>query len=83
MRYGICKGCGKKHWLEKHHVYPQSKFNGKGETIHLCSNCHTDYHQKMGHPKSNDPKFYHSFYMSWLWRAFVILILLGLIKTII
>jgi hypothetical protein len=32
--------------------------------------------------KSNDPRFYYSFYMSWLWRALVILIILGLIKTL-
>ena len=82
MRHGTCRGCGQKNWLEKHHVYPQSKFKGKGEIIYLCPNCHTGYHQKLGEMKSNDPSFYYSFYMSWLWKAFVILIILGLTKTL-
>jgi len=83
MNYGKCKKCNKKHWLEKHHVYPQSKFKGKGKTIYLCPNCHTDYHQKLGAIKSDNKGFYLSFYMSWLWKLLVILIFLGLIKTII
>ena len=83
MKQGICKGCGKMEWIEKHHIYPQSIFKGKGKTIYLCPNCHTGYHQKLGGMESNDPGFYLSFYMAWLWKAVVILIFLGLIKTII
>lgn len=83
MKYGECKKCGDKHWLEEHHVYPQSKFKGKGKKIYLCPNCHTDYHQKLGNIKSKDPEFYLSFYMSWLWKALVILIFLGVITAMI
>lgn len=83
MNKGICKGCGKITWLEEHHIYPQSKFKGKGKKIYLCPNCHTDYHQKLGSMKSNDPGFYLSFYMSWLWKALLVLIFLGIINAII
>jgi hypothetical protein len=83
MKYGKCRKCGKRAWLEKHHVYPKSKFKGQGKSIYLCPNCHTDYHQKLGEIKSSNPGFYLSFYMSWLWKTLAILIILGLIKAII
>jgi len=82
MRYGKCKRCGKKYWLEKHHIYPQSKFKDDKNIIYLCPNCHTDYHQKLGVIKSEKKSFYYSFYMSWLWRALILLIILGLTQII-
>lgn len=82
MIYGKCKKCKKKHWLEKHHVYPQSKFKDEENIIYLCPNCHTDYHQKLGVIKSRDKDFYYRFYMSWLWRMLILLVILGLTQII-
>ena len=82
MEYGICRRCGKKHWLEKHHILPQSKFKDGKKIIYLCSNCHTDYHQKLGTIKSKDKGFYLRFYMSWLWGTLILLIILGLTQII-
>jgi hypothetical protein len=81
MKHGQCKRCGQYTWLEKHHIYPQSKF-GKGVIIYLCSNCHTDYHQKLGEIKSESRGFYYRFYLSWLWRVIILLIILGLTQII-
>jgi len=81
MKYGKCKRCRKMSWLEKHHFYPRSKF-GEGEFIYLCPNCHTDYHQKLGEITSSDKSFYYSFYMSWLWRILILLIILGLTQIL-
>lgn len=81
MRYGKCQKCKQSAWLERHHIYPQSKF-GKGHYIYICPNCHTDYHQKLGEIKSNDKDFYYRFYISWLWRIIVLLVLLALTQII-
>jgi hypothetical protein len=82
MEYGICAKCGKKFWLEKHHIYPQSQFDDDENIIYLCPNCHTDYHLKLGKPKSKDKSFYFSFYMSWIWGIIILLVIIYLIKLI-
>ena len=82
MRYGKCTKCGKWHWLEKHHVYPQSQFDDEENTMYLCPNCHTDLHLKMGKPISKDKGFYDSFHLSWLVGVIVLIIFLGLITLI-
>jgi phage terminase large subunit GpA-like protein len=79
MRYGKCKKCGKWHWLEKHHIYPQSQFNDEESVIYLCPNCHTDLHVKMGQPTMKDKGFYQRFHISWIMGIIAIIILLSLI----
>ena len=79
MKYGTCKKCGKRHWLEKHHIYPQSQFDDHESIIYLCPNCHTDLHLKMGKPASKDKRFYESFNISWIMGILVLIILLSLL----
>ena len=78
MKYGRCPKCKTKTWLERHHIYPQSQFDDDESIIYICSNCHTDIHQKMGKP-DKDRAFYFSFHMSWLWGALILLVVLGVI----
>jgi predicted restriction endonuclease len=80
MKKGECKKCEKENYLEEHHIYPKSKFDDDENTIYLCPNCHTDYHQKLGKQESKDKNFYFSFYMSWLFGLIVVIILIGLIS---
>jgi len=35
-----CPTCGNYGRTNKHHIYPQCHFNGKGYTINICENCH-------------------------------------------
>ena len=82
MKYGKCSKCKNKSWLEKHHIYPQSQFNDEKNVIYICSNCHTDLHQKLGKP-DKDKSFYSSFHLSWIWGVISLLIILGLISIFI
>jgi len=82
MRYGKCMKCKIKSWLEKHHVYPQSKFKDEENTMYLCPNCHTDLHLKLGKPKSKDKGFYDSFHLSWFMGIIILTIVFGLITLI-
>ena len=83
MKHGICKKCGKKHWLEKHHIYPQSKFKDEESIIYLCPNCHTDLHLKMGKPNSTKKEFYQSFNISWIMGIIVLIVILSIIQKFI
>ena len=82
MKHGTCLKCKMKNWLEKHHVYPRSKFNDEQNTMYLCPNCHTDLHLKMGKIKSKDKGFYDSFHLSWLTGILIIAVIFGLITII-
>ena len=82
MKYGTCKKCGNKFWLEKHHIYPQSKFKDEEHIIYLCPNCHTDLHLKMGKPKSKNKGFYEKFHLSWIMGIIVLIIILSIIQNI-
>lgn len=44
-RKGKCEKCKKHFYIHKHHIYPKSKFGSKGETVDLCPNCHTHFHE--------------------------------------
>jgi hypothetical protein len=35
-----CPTCGNYGRTDKHHIYPQCYFNGKGPTINICHDCH-------------------------------------------
>ena len=78
MKHGICKKCEQSFWLEKHHIYPQSKFDDEESIIYLCPNCHTDLHQKMGQ-KSENKRYYQSFHISWIMGIIVLIVVLGII----
>jgi len=42
---GKCKKCGNIFYLHQHHILPKSKFGKNGETVELCPNCHTHFHE--------------------------------------
>jgi ribosomal protein L31 len=81
MKYGICEKCKKESWLETHHILPKSTFGDNEETIDLCPNCHTDYHQKLGveNMKNADMAFHFYFFDKWLYGLLsIILAILGI-----
>ncbi len=41
---GRCEKCGKTFYVHSHHIFPKAIF-GDGETVKLCPNCHTHYHE--------------------------------------
>ncbi len=78
MKHGKCERCDAITWLEEHHIFPQSIFKGKGETIYLCPTCHNELHVHMGQIKSKNKGFYRSFHLSWLWRMFIVATIISL-----
>ena len=42
---GTCEKCGIFFYVHDHHVLPKSIFGKKGETVPLCPNCHTHFHE--------------------------------------
>jgi 5-methylcytosine-specific restriction endonuclease McrA len=42
---GTCKKCGNYFYVHEHHILPKSKFGKDGETVELCPNCHTHFHE--------------------------------------
>lgn len=77
-----CDKCGELHFCDNHHILPKSLF-GKGETVHLCKNCHFELHQFIGFKylrKTNkQPKeFYYTKYAIWI----SMLIVLGILFAV-
>jgi len=64
-----CAKCGKYTYVEEHHILPKSVFGKNDETVFLCPNCHTDYHQKLGREnlKNPDMVFHLLFYNKCLY----------------
>ncbi len=77
MKRGICLKCGKKTYLEKHHVLPKNIFKEDGEIVDLCSNCHTEYHQKLGRKNLKNPeiKFHLKFWYKWFYGAIILILI--------
>lgn len=40
-----CEWCGRKNYVLHEHHYPITKSNGGINTVKICPNCHTNYHQ--------------------------------------
>lgn len=40
-----CEWCGRKNYVLHAHHYPISKKNGGTEVVHICPNCHMNYHR--------------------------------------
>lgn len=79
MKQDNCRKCGKLFWVEKHHILPKSIFGENRFTVWLCPNCHTDYHQKLGHTnlKNPDSQFHFEFFRQWLVGAICLVLGLG------
>lgn len=86
MIKGRCRKCGKLTYVYKHHPLPQAIF-GKGknnldqDTVELCGNCHTDYHQFLGKKELSNPdaKFHYKQWYTW----FYLMALIGIVTVII
>lgn len=81
MKKGNCMKCNTYTYLEKHHTLPKNIFGEQGDIIELCSNCHTEYHQKLGHKnlKNKDMDFHLRFWFNWYYGGGLFTIILGLI----
>lgn len=77
MKKDFCEKCRKFTWIEFHHPLPKSVF-GEGETCKLCSNCHTDYHQKLGgkNLKNDSMEFHLEKFFRWLAGLSIVLALI-------
>jgi len=42
---GKCKKCQQYFYVHEHHILPKSIFGKKGNTVKLCPNCHTHFHE--------------------------------------
>ena len=70
-----CAKCGIEFYYEEHHVLPKCTFNGEGDIVRLCPNCHTEYHKQLGQKNLKNPDMvfhFHKFY-TWLYGAGAVL----------
>ena len=78
---GKCAKCGIYFYVHEHHILPQSIFGKKGETVKLCPNCHTHFHeyskQKTKNPADADEA--RSIWNIWLTTVSVTLCLLVMV----
>ena len=78
--FAECPKCRRSAWLEKHHVLPQNVFDGDGDVVELCPNCHKDYHQVLGYGKDElknpDAEFHFYRFYRWFYGLPVILLLI-------
>ena len=74
MKQGKCPRCGTHTFLEGHHILPKSIFGQNEKIIYICSNCHTDFHQKIGSLKSTDKNVWWAAYFRWLTGALLLII---------
>jgi hypothetical protein len=72
-----CRKCGKKTFVFLHHILPQNLFGKNTETVPLCGDCHTKYHQHLGQKnlKNPDIKFHYQTFLKWLYLGVIIGIL--------
>jgi hypothetical protein len=71
----VCVKCNTLFWVDKHHILPKTVFEGKGDVVRLCPNCHRDYHEHLGRKnlKIKDEKFHYDFFFKWLSGTLVVL----------
>jgi len=71
-----CPRCQTVTYLEEHHILPKCTFNGKGETVWLCPNCHNEFHIELGieNLKITGADFHREEF--WKWFTIVVLLLL-------
>ena len=83
MKRDKCRKCGKYTFVYEHHILPQSQFGKNTETMNLCGNCHTDYHQHLGNKELKNPsiEFHYEKFFKWLMGLSVIsLLVFGIIR---
>ncbi len=77
-RRGECEKCGKVFYVHGHHILPKSLF-GKGETIDLCPNCHTHFHEysNLNTKNPQDKAEALKIWNRWLKKVVVICFVIG------
>jgi hypothetical protein len=77
MKKDYCEKCKKYLIVQEHHILPQSTFGKTKETIKLCPNCHTDYHNSLGSKnlKNPDMEFHFEKFYRWLAGLSIVLLL--------
>ena len=75
-RRGTCKKCGKDFYVHSHHILPKSIF-GKGETVDLCPNCHTHFHE-YSNLNTKNPNNEAEAKIIWIKRIIVACFIIGL-----
>jgi transcription elongation factor Elf1 len=77
MKIGVCPKCNTETWLEEHHILPKAVFGKNDKTVLICSNCHTDFHKKVGSKlESKNPDVYWVAYIQWLIGALSVILLI-------
>ena len=74
-----CEKCGKKTYLDTHHILPKSVFGENKETVELCPTCHREYHEHLGRENLKNPsmEFHLYIFAKWLTGITFGLLLIG------
>ena len=67
MKKRRCRKCGALTYVDKHHILPKNIFGKHGETVDLCPNCHSDYHQELGYKNLKNPDMKYHFRAWYKW----------------
>lgn len=81
LRKTQCDKCGEFHYCDSHHILPKGIYEGEGETVNLCKNCHDELHRYIGYKysrkKHKQPReFYYRKYSFWISMILIIGIIL-------
>ncbi len=82
MKKSRCRKCGKYTFTYEHHILPQAQFGKDTETVNLCGNCHTEYHQYLGNKELKNPsiEFHYEKFFKWMMGLTLIgLLIFGLV----
>lgn len=66
---GTCRKCQRNGLVESHHRIPFQGRQKDKDTIDLCPNCHTEYHEYLPSDKQSRT-FYERFFLSWISGVF-------------
>ncbi len=79
-RRGECEKCGNEFYVHAHHVKSKSIF-GKGETVDLCPNCHTHFHEysNLNTKNPKDANEADVIWKKWLMKVVVACFIVGLL----
>ncbi|NJO88486.1 MAG: hypothetical protein HC831_05615 [Chloroflexia bacterium] len=83
MKKAKCEKCRKYTYVYEYHILPQAQFGKDTDTIKLCGNCHTEYHQCVENQELRNPsvEFHYEKFFTWLMGLTLIgLLILGLVE---
>lgn len=79
-RIDRCEKCDTVTYVHKHHILKKSVF-GEGETIDLCPNCHTKYHEFL-YKQDIDQKDMEANLFAWFKWFHAMILILGIIISL-